>query len=333
MSVKVHDLTRRGFVGASALSLASCLTMWPKVNRVTPRPVILDTDIGDDIDDTWALLLLLRSPELDLKLAVGDYGNAHYRGRLLAKLLTLTDRTDVPVGLGLGAEDKPGQQSDWIGDYQLSDYPGMIIEDGVQAIIDTIHASPEPVTLLCLGPVPNIAEALRRDPSIANNARFVGMYGSIYKGYRGVSTPAAEFNVRVDPASLQAVFAAPWECTITPLDTCGEVVLDGDLYKRLYNSDDPWLKALMENYRIWLPGAPFVDPNQDTTAISTTLFDTVAVYLAAHEELFEMRELPLIVTDDGYTLVSETQGRPVRCAINWTSLNAYKQWLVETLLP
>ena len=50
-------------------------------------PVILDTDIGDDIDDTWALVLLLKSPELDLKLVVGDQGKPLYRARLIAKLL------------------------------------------------------------------------------------------------------------------------------------------------------------------------------------------------------------------------------------------------------
>ncbi len=56
-------------------------------SKSTPIPVILDTDIGDDIDDTWAQALLLKSPELDLKLVVGDYGRAQYRARLLAKFL------------------------------------------------------------------------------------------------------------------------------------------------------------------------------------------------------------------------------------------------------
>ena len=56
--------------------------------------------------------------------------------------------------------DKPGQQSGWVGDYRLDDYPGSVKDDGVQAIIDTILASTQPVTLLCIGPVPNIAEAL-----------------------------------------------------------------------------------------------------------------------------------------------------------------------------
>jgi inosine-uridine nucleoside N-ribohydrolase len=295
-------------------------------------PVIVDTDIGDDIDDTWALLMLLRMPQFDVKLAVGDYGNAIYRARLLAKLLEVTGRTHVPVGVGVDRTDDPGNQSDWLQDYNFRAYPGTMHRDGVQAIIDTIHDSPEPVTLLCLGPVPNIAEALKRDPSIAENARIVGMYGSVYVGYDGEATPAAEWNVRVDPQSLQGLFAAPWDITITPLDTCGLVRLEGDNYRRIHDSNDPWLRALIENYKVWLPRAPYMDPATDPTKISSTLFDTVAVYLAAEQDLFEMQDLPLRVTNDGYTVIDEDNGRNVHCAIGWKDLPAFEKKLTEILL-
>lgn len=322
-------LTRRSFLQGSTALGASALATRGFANG---QPVILDTDIGDDIDDTWALMMLLRMPELDLKLAVSDYGNAIYRCRLLAKLLQLTGRTDVPIGVGLGKENLAGQQSGWVGDYRLDDYPGVILEDGVQAIIDTIHASPEPVTLLCIGPAPTIAAALERDPTITDNAQVVGMYGSVYAGYADDEGPAAEWNVRVDPASLQAVLAAPWEITITPLDTCGQVVLDGAGYRALYESDDPWLKALMENYAVWLPGAPYMDPDTDVTRVSSTLFDTVAVYLAAEQDLVEMERLPLRVTDDGYTVIDTDNGRPVNCAVAWKDLPRFKAELVRVLL-
>jgi hypothetical protein len=141
--------------------------------RPAPVPVILDTDIGDDIDDTWALALLLKSPELDLKLVVGDYGEAPYRARLLAKLLERAGRTNVPVGIGLDIAPRgDGRQAAWVKDYNLQSYPGKVHADGVQAIIDTIMSSPQPVTLICIGPVPNIAEALKREPRIAEHARF-----------------------------------------------------------------------------------------------------------------------------------------------------------------
>lgn len=303
------------------------------VSESGSTPVILDTDIGDDIDDTWALLMLLRMPEFDLKLAVGDYGNAIYRARLLAKLLELTGRSDVPIGVGIDQVDKPGGQSDWLGDYRLQDYPGVVHRDGVQALIETIHNSPEAITLLCLGPVPNIAEALRRDPSIADHARIVGMFGSVYVGYDGEPEPAAEWNVEVDPESLQKVFAAPWDCTITPLDTCGVVRLEGDNYRRIYDSEDPWLDALIENYKVWLPGASYMDPATDPGKISSTLFDTVAVYLAAEQDLVEMQDLPLRVTDDGYTVIDEVDGRIVHCATAWKDLPAFEKRLTDILIP
>ena len=76
-----------------------------------PIPVILDTDIGDDIDDTFALLMLLRSKELDLKLVVTDFGDTVYRARLAAKLLQAMGRPDVPVGVGVRQHEKGGSQA------------------------------------------------------------------------------------------------------------------------------------------------------------------------------------------------------------------------------
>jgi len=71
-------------------------------------PVILDTDIGTDIDDTWALALLLRCPELDVRLVVSDTGNTEYRAAIIARLLEVAGRTDIPVGIGIKQTDKRG---------------------------------------------------------------------------------------------------------------------------------------------------------------------------------------------------------------------------------
>ena len=334
-------VTRRSFLKTSLALLAGGTLPLPVAGSVENRslpgaqgpgiPVILDSDIGDDIDDTWALLMLLRSPQFDVKLVVSDFGNAIYRCRLFAKLLELTGCARIPIGVGLDPVDEPGRQSGWIGGYRLEDYPGTVYRDGVRALIDTIIQSPEPVTLLCIGPVPNIAEALRREPAIAENARFVGMHGSIYKGYDGAATPAAEWNVKSDAKALQQVFAAPWDCTITPLDTCGLVTLTGANYQRIHRSEDPWLKALIENYRIWLPLAPYIKPGTDPGRMSTTLFDTVAVHAAYSQDFMVMEDLPLRVTDDGYTVIDSQNGRPVRCATRWKNIRAFKDTLVDTL--
>ena len=87
-----------------------------EAGKSTPIPVIFDTDIGDDIDDTWALGLLLRSPELDVKLAVGDNGKPEYRAKLLAKFLERAGRSDVPVGVGLDVNPEKGRPSGRLGE-------------------------------------------------------------------------------------------------------------------------------------------------------------------------------------------------------------------------
>ena len=135
-------------------------------------PVILDTDIGDDIDDTWALALLLRCPEFDVKLVVTDMDKGLYRAKLIAKFLEVAGRTDIPVAIGHGGREGSSRQQEWVEDYDLDSYPGTLHQDGAQATIDTIMNSKEEVTVLAIGPVPNLAEALRREPRIAEKRTF-----------------------------------------------------------------------------------------------------------------------------------------------------------------
>jgi len=301
-----------------------------RISNVHERiPVILDTDIGTDIDDTWALALMLRSPELDVKLVVTDTGDTAYRARIVAKMLELDGRTDVPVGIGIPLERAPSLQAPWVAGYELSRYPGQIHEDGVGALIDAIMESPEPVTLICIGPVPNVAAALAREPGIARRARFVGMHGSIRRGYDGSRDVSAEYNVRAYPRACQRVFAAGWDVTITPLDTCGLVRLVGEKYRAVCDCDDALVQAVIENYRIWAENCEWTQ-GLDVETGSSVLFDTVAVYLAFSEELLQMERLGIRVTDEGYTVV-EAGAKEINCALDWKDLPAFEDLLVRRL--
>ncbi|NMC03999.1 MAG: hypothetical protein GYA24_02245 [Candidatus Lokiarchaeota archaeon] len=188
---------------------------------------ILDTDIGTDIDDTWALGLVLKSPELDLKLVTTATFDTAYRAKIVARMLEIAGRTDVPIGIGPSSSDKAGPQNPWVLDYDLQSYPGKVHHDGVSALVDAIMSSSEPVTVITIGPLTNIAAALKREPRIAARARIVAMLGSVRIGYGGKKGPTPEYNVVQDVPACQAVLAAPWDIVLTPLDTCGTVVLDG----------------------------------------------------------------------------------------------------------
>jgi inosine-uridine nucleoside N-ribohydrolase len=306
-------------------------------------PVIFDTDIGGDIDDTWALIMLLQSPEFDMKLVTTAVNNTEDKAKIVTKILEIAGRTDIPVGIGVQHNKRNHRQREWVGDYKLSSYPGTIYRDGVKAIVDTIMKSPKPITVVAVGPLPNIAAALESEPKIANKARFVGMHGSVRKGYGGSSKVSAEYNVRAFPKAVQKVFAAPWDVTITPLDTCGIVHLTGEKYQKVLKANTPLTNALIENYRAWYKQGIVNSKkdlskeelnkrtNQQINSRSTTLFDTVGIYLAMTTKLVKMEKLGIIVTDDGYTRIDK-KAKVINCATEWKDLGAFEDFLVGRLI-
>jgi inosine-uridine nucleoside N-ribohydrolase len=299
-----------------------------------PIPVILVTDIGTDIDDTWALAMILRSPELNLKLVLTDSGDTRYRAAVAAKFLAVSGRSDVPVGIGFYQPmgDDVKNQAPWVAGYDLKSYTGKIHDDGVAAMIEVIEKSAEPITVIAVGPVPSLARALERAPDIAAKCRFVGMFGSFDKGYDD-GPPSAEANVKVDPAALRKVLAAPWrDILLTPLDTCGMVSLTGSKYHAIWSAtQDPMLRALIENYCIFAPRVNWMRCDFFATR-STTLFDCVAVYLAYAEELVDITTVQFDVTDDGFTRRSAQGPFKARVALRWKNRAAFEDHLAERLL-
>lgn len=318
-------INRRAFIQTSTLAFAGLSVIAAPPRPATP--VILATDIGDDIDDTWALGFLLKCPELNLKLVATEYGKANYRAKLLAKFLQTTGHSNIPIAVGPDVEPRGvGDLQKWVNDYDLKSYPGRVHADGVAAIVDVIMNSPEPVTVIAIGPMPNIAAALKREPRIATRSRVVGMDGSVRVGYDGSKTTCAEWNVKADAAAARQCFTAPWEMTITPLDTCGLVSIDGALYQRLLQSRDPVAAMVIENYRLWSAGKRDQDPSKR----SSTLFDAVAVYLAVAQDFCRMENLGIRVTDDGMTVI-DPQAKRINVAAAWTNMEAFKSLLVDRL--
>lgn len=300
---------------------------------MTPIPVILDTDIGFDVDDVWALAFLLNCPELDVKLITTATGDTGYRAKVVAKLLQIAGREDIPIGVGIPLDDSPKTHAAWLGDFSLADYAGDVLRDGIGALCETVMSTEAVVSLVCIGPLPNIAAALAREPDLTTNARFIGMHGSLRRGYLGAEKPMKEYNVKQHALSCQAVFRAKWDKTITPLDTCGTVLLDGERFAKLQNSENPLTQAVLANHFGWFEAVrewPMLK-DLDANAQSSILYDTVAIYLAFSQVLLQMETLPIVVTNDGKTLIDDA-GEPVNCATDWGNKEAFLDLLTERLL-
>ena len=187
-------------------------------------PILIDTDPGHD--DACALLLAARAPELQLLAVTVVAGNQTLAKTALnaRRVLTLAERLDVPVAAGMAAPlTRPLAVAAHVhGESGLDGYdfglPRVALqpEHGVDLMIRTIRASTEPVTLVPLGPLTNVALALWRDPAIAGKlARIVLMGGAAHLGN---VTPAAEFNIHTDPEAAQIVFNAGVPITMVGLD-------------------------------------------------------------------------------------------------------------------
>ncbi|MBI5880282.1 MAG: nucleoside hydrolase [Chloroflexi bacterium] len=198
-----------------------------------PIPIIIDTDPG--MDDALAILLALRSPEVELRGLTIVAGNVDAtQGAINAgKILKAAGRCDIPVAVGTNqpllrplGEGWPGHGADGLGGF--GDLPSCDSAfhplGGVRFLIETILASPQPVTLVPIGPLTNIALALAAEPAIIRNIKeLVIMGGAVF--CPGNSSPTAEFNIWIDPEAARMVFAAGVPIRLVGLDVTMQTIL------------------------------------------------------------------------------------------------------------
>ncbi|MFP8966821.1 nucleoside hydrolase [Pokkaliibacter sp. CJK22405] len=204
------------------------------------RKIIIDTDPG--IDDAMAILFALHSPELEVVGLTTTYGNVavSQSTQNALSLVELAGR-NVPVaqGVALPRVREPGDFPDFIhgkngfGDVEWPAPKGKPdSRDAAQFIIDLVRENPGEVSLIALGPLGNLAEALARDPEIAHLVDEVILMGGTWKEPGNVS-PVAEANVINDPHAADAVFTAPWQVVMIGLDVTHQVLLTNERLARI----------------------------------------------------------------------------------------------------
>jgi inosine-uridine nucleoside N-ribohydrolase len=157
----------------------------------------------------------------------------------------------VPAGLAGGPARPQGRFADEVA---LDRYRGGVRDDGVAALVECVMTSEEPVTVIAIGPMTNIAAALAVEPAIADRARLVGMLGwlcGLEANHGSARGPMPEYNMVSDAAACRAAFDAGWRTTITAINTCGTVVLRGDRYRTVCAASSMLVKAVLRNYQEW----------------------------------------------------------------------------------
>ncbi|SHF25656.1 purine nucleosidase/pyrimidine-specific ribonucleoside hydrolase [Seinonella peptonophila] len=262
------------------------------------KPVFIDVDTG--VDDALALLFALQSPLLDVIGISTVSGNVHvdhtYRNTLA--VLDIAQAPDIPVARGMDAPlirplhtaaEIHGESG--FGDIQLPEVVRNGVEEhGVDLMIRKVKESPEPVTLILLGPLTNMAVALKKEPSIQDNIReLVIMGGAGAKG--GNVTPVAEFNIYVDPDAAHVVFSSGLPIRLVTWDVCMQAVLHPEENMQLKETQTP---VAQYAYRL----IQFLRDNND----ETFLCDPSAVCAVIDESVIQTEVLPVEVeTQEGLT--------------------------------
>jgi purine nucleosidase len=317
-----------------ALVIALALLPWVALAQ-TPAPqtasdgtarqsrmkVLLDTDIGTDIDDAWALGLLLASPDVDLVGVTISDGDTAARAKVAAKLLHRTGHAAVPLAVGRATPppDSVDYQFTWAEDFTALQ---PLTTPAADFIVDALRRSPGEVTLVAVGPLQNIADALRKEPRLGQLAKRVVLMSGSIAGNAWSPTPFAEWNVVRAIEDAQLVYSR-LPLTIVPLDATSYVRLETPERQKLAKHPSPLARSLEALYRLWL-GAP--DQRM-------TLHDQLAIAetLRPGEFFGRCASMPIRVDEKGYTRVDAAAGRPVSVCLE-PKRDAFMQFYIDGLL-
>jgi purine nucleosidase len=259
--------------------------------------VILDTDIGTDVDDCLALSLILASPELDLAAVTTVYGDVLLRARMVCKLLALRGVAGVPVAMGatrplLGKRPVYWAGHEGLGLLGLDDQaiePSN--EHAVDLIVRTVMARPGQITLIAIGPLTNIALAFLREPRLADNLAGLVLMGGVVGGApKRLDLPWTEHNFRCDPEATHIVLSAGAPTMIVPLDVTTQVCIRPDDVARIHAAGNPFHEAVAGQVSLY---PPFVQRGW------THLHDPLAVATAIERSLVRLEPLRLVVETQG----------------------------------
>ena len=310
-------ITRRQFVttSTSALVVSSLAVPTFASSSSSPNPrtgpsrVIIDTDPG--VDDALALLLAMRSPELKIEGITPVAGNVPLELGLpnALRMVEISGRTDIPVAAGAKvplvrrlvtatyAHGENGLGGAVFPEPQLTP----IGLPAAEFIRQTVRKYPGEITLLTIGPLTNIATALNADPGLASQVQGLVMMGGSLSG--GNITPAAEFNIYVDPEAARIVFQSGIPITMVGLDVTRKTSLTDEHVRQLDGGQNPVSQAAAKIAR------NAINHNREQGfLVGPNMHDSLAIAAFIDPSLLKFKDYYIDVETTGELTAGETLG-------------------------
>lgn len=256
------------------------------------QKIIMDTDIGDDVDDAFALALAVKSPELQILGVTTTFGDTHARAQLVDRFLGEVGRSDIPVAAG--APTPPKAPFTQLAYAEGGHFAKPWHANAVDFILEQVRRYPGEITLVAIGPLMNLGAAIDKDPKTFQQLkRVVLMGGSVERGYDDLGYapphgPDAEWNIANDIRSAQKLFLSGVPIFMMPLDST-QLKLDEVKRAFLFRQGTPITDQLTLLYHEW---------GQETP----TLYDPMTISYILNPNLCPVEPLHIRVDDKGFTI-------------------------------
>jgi inosine-uridine nucleoside N-ribohydrolase len=290
--------------------------------QAQPHQIIFDTDFGSvPQDDSYALMLALHSPELEIlgiTTVAGNWSIEQGTADVL-RILEIGNRADIPVyqGADMPLEHEPSEfarttYGSWWSDEAPTPPPGGFATKTVEAIgavefiVDTVEARPGEVTIVAIGPLTNVAMALRSSPGLAGKVKQLvvmgGAIGALPDGH-GNMTPGAEFNFWVDPEAARIVLRSGIPIMLSPLNVSRKSHMTGEWYEKMVEADTPFTQMIRDR-----DGPLYAaDPEREVH-----MYDQIAVA--------SLIDPSLVTSTDLYVDVDTDHGISYGTSLGWPTL-------------
>lgn len=296
------------------------------------KRIILDTDIGTDVDDAMALVLAVASPELQIEGITTVHADAPLRARIARRLLDMTGNESVPVIAGASLPLQMPLPENFHWKPRLRGHEGVGVleaailaptpditttaDDAAHFIIEKAQACAGELSLITIGALTNLGRALQIQPRLADWIRDVTIMGGVLDTQRFTWPPMFEVNLNCDPLASRLVFAAPWPITLVPMEVTTQVYLTTEHRAAMRAWDQPLsttLVHLMEHMQ-----ESFADFSREVGVTSdfyqgrTYMHDPLAVYASMACRYLTVRRIPvqLEVIDNVLRTISRPEHAP-----------------------
>jgi inosine-uridine nucleoside N-ribohydrolase len=270
-----------------------------------PRKVILDCDPG--IDDATAIILALQSSRFEIVGITTVFGNASLEQgtknalrvvELSGKNIPVYKGAETPLSVPLRPPPDFVHGKDGLGDtHQPEPTLSAQQKSAAQFLVDMAKQYPRQITLLAVGRLTNLAEAMRLDPNFIRNVKEVVLMGGTLHTPGNV-TPVAEANIYGDPHAADIVLTAPWKVTMIGLDVTQKVKLSDDILLRIKNKNPQYGPFLFSITRFYMN----FHKNVEKVKGGFYVHDPSAVVYLIDSTVFKMKQGPVRVVTDGIAI-------------------------------